>query len=114
MDTMKVHDVRGEIQDDDESVYRMDHPDSNEEIPTLDMTSYLSGQPGGRGTVAAQLREISKTVGFFYLKGHGIPQDLIHRVFEESRRFHALADRYQKDDCLLQHWRLQIRLPAVF
>ena len=67
MDTMKVHDVRGEIQDDDESVYRMDHPDSNEEIPTLDMASYLSGQPGGRGTVAAQLREISKTVGFFYL-----------------------------------------------
>ena len=50
MDTMKVHDVRGEIQDDDESVYRMDHPDSNEEIPTLDMASYLSGQPGGRGT----------------------------------------------------------------
>jgi isopenicillin N synthase-like dioxygenase len=90
MDAIKVHDVRGEIQDDDESVYRMDHPDSNEEIPTLDMTHYLSGQPGGCETVADQLRDISKTVGFFYLKGHGIPQNLIDRVFAESRRFHAL------------------------
>ena len=68
----------------------MDHPDSDEEIPTLDIAPYLNGEPGGREKVAAQLREISKTVGFFYLKGHGIPQNLIDAVFEQSRRFHAL------------------------
>ena len=54
MDDLKMHDVRGEIQDDDESVYLMDHPDSDEEIPTLDMAPYLSGQPGGCETVAAR------------------------------------------------------------
>jgi isopenicillin N synthase-like dioxygenase len=90
VNTLQAHDVRGEIKDDDESIYLMDHPDSDEEIPTLDIAPYLSGQPGACGIVAARLREISKTVGFFYLKGHDFSQDLIDRTFEESRRFHAL------------------------
>ena len=86
----KTHDVRGDLRNDDEAIYLMDHPDSAEEIPTLDIAAYLSGQPDGREAAAAKLREVSKTVGFFYLKGHGIPQELIDRVFEQSRRFHAL------------------------
>jgi isopenicillin N synthase-like dioxygenase len=86
----EAHDVRGQIRDDDEAVYLMDHPDSDEEIPTLDISPYLSGKPDGCATVAAKLREISSTVGFFYLKGHGIREDLIERLFEQSRRFHAL------------------------
>ena len=86
----KPRDVRGEIRDDENSIYLMDHPDSDEEIPTLDIAPYLSGKPGGREAVAAKLRDISKTVGFFYVKGHGIPQSVIDAVFEQSRRFHAL------------------------
>jgi isopenicillin N synthase-like dioxygenase len=85
-----AEDIRGAIKDDPESVYLMDHPDSDEEIPVLDMTPYLNGEPGGREKVAAHLREISMTVGFFYLKGHGIPQEVFDNVFAESRRFHAL------------------------
>ena len=85
-----AHDVRGDLRDDDEAIRLMDHPDSDEEIPTLDIAPYLAGQPGGREAAAAKLREVSRTVGFFYLKGHGIPQELIDRVFEQSRRFHAL------------------------
>ncbi len=87
---IKKHDMRGEIRDDERAIYLMDHPDSDEEIPTLDIAPYLAGMPGGREAVAAKLREISKTVGFFYLKAHGIPEDLVGRVFEQSRRFHAL------------------------
>ena len=92
----KIHDVRGAIRDDEEAVYLMDHPDSDEQIPTLDIAPYLNGKPGGREAVAAQLRDISTTVGFFYLKGHGIPADLIDRVFKESRRFHALPAETKK------------------
>src|ERR1700694_3990472 len=91
----KTHDVRGDIRDDEESIYLMEHPDSEEEIPTLDISPYLSGRPGGC-EVATQLRDTSMTVGFFYLKGHGIPQYLIDRVFEESRRFHALPIEIKK------------------
>jgi isopenicillin N synthase-like dioxygenase len=92
----KVRDVCGDIRDDEESVYLMDHPDSDEIIPTLDIAPYLNGKPGSRETVAAHLGEISKTVGFFYLKGHGIPQELIDGVFEQSRRFHALPAETKK------------------
>ena len=87
-----VTDVRGEIKDDPETLYLMDHPDSTEEIPTLDISPHLTGQAGGREKAAAHLDEISRTVGFFYLKGHGIPQEVINRTFQESRRFHTLPE----------------------
>src|SRR4051812_37218025 len=90
--TPETHDVRGQLRDDDEAVYLMDHPDSDEEIPTLDISAYLDGRSGGLEAAAAQLRQISTTIGFFYLKGHGIPQALLDRLFAESRRFHALPN----------------------
>jgi isopenicillin N synthase-like dioxygenase len=80
------------IHDDGRSLYLMDHPDSTEEIPNLDISAYLNGQPGGCEAVAAQLREISMTVGFFYLKGHGVPRDLLARMFAEAKRFHSLPE----------------------
>lgn len=76
----------------DEEIRLMDYPDSTEEIPLLDVSPYLKGEPGGREKVAAQLKHITETVGFFYLAGHGIPQSLIDRVFAESRRFFSLPE----------------------
>ena len=74
----------------DEDTNLMDHPDSDEEIPTLDVAPALSGSAAGLAGVARELRRITETVGFFYLKGHGISQDLVDRVFAQSRRFHSL------------------------
>jgi isopenicillin N synthase-like dioxygenase len=96
MSEVKTRDVRGTIHDDPESVYLMDHPDSTEEIPTLDISSYLKGEPDGREAVAARLREISMTVGFFYLKGHGVPPGLLERMFAEAKRFHSLPQVEKK------------------
>ena len=92
----KHHDVRGDIPDDEEAIYLMDHPDSDEEIPTLDISPYLNDGPDGCELAAAQLRDVSTTIGFFYLKGHGIAQELIDRVFEQARRFHALPIETKK------------------
>src|SRR6516162_8452915 len=92
MNEVQTPDVRGTVHDDAASVGLMDHPDSTEEIPTLDISPYLEGKPGGREAVAARLREISMTVGFFYLKGHGVPRSLLERLFAESKRFHALPE----------------------
>jgi hypothetical protein len=58
----------------DDDTYLMDHPDSTEEIPILDIAPALSGSAEGLASVASQLRDISETIGFFYLKGHGVPQ----------------------------------------
>jgi isopenicillin N synthase-like dioxygenase len=92
----KTRDVRGELRDDAEALYLMDHPDSTEEIPTLDISPFLKGEPGGRDKVAAKLRKISTTIGFFYLKGHGLPDDLLGRMFAEAKRFHALPAAEKK------------------
>src|SRR5262245_62565683 len=96
MNEQQTRDLRGQMRDDEESIYLMDHPDSDEEIPTLDLSPYLSGQQGGCESVAARLREITMTVGFFYLKGHGIPQALVDAVFGESRRFFNLPDSVKR------------------
>ena len=58
-----AHDVRGDLRDDDEAIRLMDHPDSDEEIPTLDIAAYLAGQPGGRGGAAPQQREGNRKGG---------------------------------------------------
>ena len=90
MDSLTTPDMRGEITDDPESLYLMDYPDSDEEIPTLDISPYLGGASGGRERVAAELRHISTTVGFFYLKGHGIPDEVFAGIFAQARRLHGL------------------------
>jgi isopenicillin N synthase-like dioxygenase len=74
----------------DELARLMDYPDSAEEIPTLDVAPYFAGEKGGLEAVAKRLAEITETIGFFYLKGHGVSQDLIDRVFAQSRRIHSL------------------------
>ena len=78
-----------QMTDDEREVYLMDHPDSTEEIPLIDIAAYRAGAPGAREQVAHQLRDVTENVGFFYLAGHGIPDRLIADVFEQSLRFHA-------------------------
>jgi isopenicillin N synthase-like dioxygenase len=87
LDLDNVEDRQAEA---DDAVRLMDYPDSVEEIPILDIAPYLAGEKGGRESVARQLGKITETVGFFYLKGHGIPQELVDRLFVETRRFHSL------------------------
>jgi isopenicillin N synthase-like dioxygenase len=80
-----------QMTDDERQIYLMDHPDSTEDIPVLDMGRYLAGAPGAAKRLAEELRQVTETIGFFYLTGHGIPEELIAATFEQSRRFHALA-----------------------
>ncbi len=66
------------------------HPDSTEEIPVLDIAPYIAGEPGARERIGAKLREIAETIGFFYLVGHGMQQSVIDGVFAQSKRFNQL------------------------
>lgn len=60
-----------------------------EEIPVIDVSG-LAGAPAERKAVAAQMREAAERIGFFYVTNHGVPQDLVDRVFATSRSFFAL------------------------
>ncbi len=84
------------VHDDAQAIWLMDHPDSTEEIPTIDIADYLSGKPGAREKAAAELRHVTETIGFFYLAGHGIPQLRIDRMFEEVKRFFDLPLEVKK------------------
>jgi isopenicillin N synthase-like dioxygenase len=59
-------------------------------IPVIDVTPAFAGEPGGLDAVAAQVRDASERVGFFYVAGHGVPRPLIDAAFEASREFHAM------------------------
>jgi len=85
------------VHDDARAIYLMDHPDSTEEIPTIDIADYLAGKPGAREKVAAELRHVTETIGFFYLAGHGVPQRRMDRMFEEARRFFDLPLETKKE-----------------
>ncbi len=60
------------------------------EIPLIDVADYLAGRPGAAEIAAAKLRFAFEKVGFYYLAGHGVPQDLIDATYEQAARFHAL------------------------
>ena len=61
----------------------------DEEIPVLDLAPYLAGTPGALERLAGELRHAFEHIGFYFIKGHGVPQALCDQVFAEAARFHA-------------------------
>ena len=59
------------------------------EIPVIDVADFLAGKPDAAAKAAAELRFAFETVGFYYLRGHGVPQSLIDTAYAEAARFHA-------------------------
>jgi isopenicillin N synthase-like dioxygenase len=60
-----------------------------EEIPVIDVAGALAGDAAALQSCAEQVRHAYEDVGFWYLRGHAVPQSLIDRVFAEAARFHA-------------------------
>jgi isopenicillin N synthase-like dioxygenase len=59
-------------------------------IPVLDYGPCFAGESGALERLARQLRAACESVGFFYIRHHGVPEALVERAFAASRRFHAL------------------------
>lgn len=60
-------------------------------IPVVDIAALAPGQPeAARADSVAKLGAALEAGGFAYLAGHGVPQDLIDRLFALTRAFHAL------------------------
>ena len=59
-------------------------------IPIIDFGPYFAGEDGALEALAAEVKQACETIGFLYIKNHGVPQDLIDHAFEQSKRFHAL------------------------
>ena len=61
----------------------------SDEIPIIDVSDVLAGDATALEDRAQQLRHAYEDVGFWFLKGHSVPQTLIDKVFAEAARFHA-------------------------
>ncbi|WP_159717159.1 isopenicillin N synthase family dioxygenase [Geminicoccus flavidas] len=75
-------------------------------LPVLDLSRFDAG-PSERESFLADLRHAARTVGFFYLTGHGVPERLVNDVVATSRRFFELpeADKLAIDMVNPPHFR---------
>lgn len=59
-----------------------------EEMPVLDLAPLVADHD--IAPLASQLRHACETIGFFYVKHHGVPQSVIDNVFAATRRYFDL------------------------
>jgi isopenicillin N synthase-like dioxygenase len=59
-------------------------------IPIVDIAGLEHADIARRSAVAAQIRDACERVGFFYVKNHGVPQQLQDAVYAAARDFFAL------------------------
>ncbi|MCV2361292.1 isopenicillin N synthase family oxygenase [Paucibacter sp. TC2R-5] len=64
-------------------------------LPVLDLRDLTDTSPAAQLRFVNRLREVSHTLGFFYLRGHGVPSAKVAQVFRLSRAFFNLP-REQK------------------
>jgi isopenicillin N synthase-like dioxygenase len=58
-------------------------------VPIIDIGPLLGGWETGIAAVAAQIGQVAREVGFFYIADHGVPQTLVTDVFAEMARYFA-------------------------
>ena len=59
-------------------------------IPIVDFGPFLNGSKEQRQLVAVEIGKACRNVGFFYLKNHGIPEELFQQVFFQAKRFFSM------------------------
>lgn len=60
-----------------------------DEIPIVDLTRLFSPVFEDRMALALEVAEICRTVGFLYVKNHGVDQALVDDMFAASQAYHA-------------------------
>ena len=86
-----------------------DVAEATKAIPVIDVGPAFRGEPGGMDAVAAQVRRASEDVGFFYVAGHGVPEEVVEAAFAGLARVPRDAARRQAGAA---DQREQHRLPA--
>ncbi|MEM6303441.1 MAG: 2-oxoglutarate and iron-dependent oxygenase domain-containing protein [Pseudomonadota bacterium] len=64
-------------------------------LPVIDLSGLFTGAEADKAAVAAALGQAARTSGFFYITGHGIPQDQVDAVFAASKQFHEMPRSFK-------------------
>ena len=60
------------------------------DIAVIDLGPFLAGKPGALEAAGREMARASESLGFFFIRNHGVPEALVDRVFAETERFHSL------------------------
>ena len=64
------------------------------DIPIIDVSALVNGDDDDAKLACARAMDTAcRQHGFFYVKGHGVPRDLLDAVLEQGRRFFALPQK---------------------
>ncbi|KAI0382793.1 2OG-Fe(II) oxygenase [Hypomontagnella monticulosa] len=78
---------------------------TTEEIPVIDISGIFSDDITDRKAVAAEIRNAATTIGFFYMKGHRIPDEVIQTCLKSARDFfHQPEEIKQKVNQVNSKW----------
>ncbi|MEP4379835.1 MAG: 2-oxoglutarate and iron-dependent oxygenase domain-containing protein [Alphaproteobacteria bacterium] len=69
----------------------VDKADEFEDIPVLDMGPYLAGEPGAAEELAANIRFIQETIGFYVVINHGLDSKLVDDAYAALQDFFLLS-----------------------
>lgn len=64
-------------------------------LPVIDLSGLTTGDAAEKARVAAALGDAARTSGFFYVTGHGVPQDLVDATFAASKTFHEMPRSFK-------------------
>lgn len=74
------------------------------EIPIIDFAPFLTGSAEDRLAVSAAIATALHDIGFFYLVGHGVPEDLRSEIFDQSSIFFAQPDELRETVRATDDW----------
>lgn len=67
-----------------------------DQLPVIDLAGLRTVAPGAISSIAKAVRDACRTMGFFYIVNHGIPDDLQQHVLAEAGRLFDLSNQQKK------------------
>jgi isopenicillin N synthase-like dioxygenase len=68
-------------------------------VPSVDLRPFISGDGDGKRAVAGAIARACEEIGFFKIRGHGVPQALVEQAFATADAFFAnpqeVKDRFR-------------------
>ena len=75
-------------------------------VPSVDLCPFIAGGADGKHAVAQAIKQACEEIGFFKIRGHGVPQALVERAFATADAF--FADREAELRVRNNHFHLTI------
>ncbi len=80
------------------------------EIPVVDVGALRGTDRAAIEAVARELRRASASIGFFYVRDHGVPEQVIRRADRAARAFFALPEERKGEVAVNRHHHGYLRI----